>query len=374
MGFIRKNLQKVIEWKDDSKDIVVYRFNTDDRAEIMTGSTLVVRESQMAIFVYKGKVADVFEPGTYRLTTEVLPFLTQFLSIGTGFDIPIKSEVYFINTKQFVAQKWGTKNPIALRDNEFGMVRLRGYGIYNFRVVDPKAFMKEVFGTNEVYTSQEVSEQIKPMVIQALTDAIAESKMSILDLATHYNELSGEVVKKSEGEFVPYGIKIEKFVVENISLPDEVERALDERSKIGIMSDKMGTYAQYQAATAMRDAANNPSGGGNFVGMGIGLNSAGVMGGMFNNSMQTVQDKPKKTKTCIKCGAEISEKAKHCSECGAIQSKTCAKCGEPISARSKFCPNCGEKVATTVTKKICPDCGEELKSTAKFCPNCGKKC
>lgn len=371
MGFISKNLLKVIEWKDDSKDTVVYRFPLTDRYEIMTGSTLVVRESQVAIFVYKGQIADVFEPGTYKLSTENLPFLTKILSLPTGFESPIKAEVYYVNTKQFTGQKWGTQNPIVLRDKDFGMVRLRGYGIYAFRVIDVKSFMKEMFGTNALYTTTDVSEQIRPMIIQAITDTIAESKLSLLDLAANYKEFGESVLSASEKEFAQYGLKLEKLVVENFSLPEDVEKALDERSKLGIMEDKMGTYTQMQAAQALRDSAKNPNGN-NLAGLGIGLGAAGAVGGLFNTSISNVENKPKaKTKQCIKCGMEIPEKSKHCPECGTPQNPTCPKCGEMITARAKFCHNCGEKVA--VTKKVCSECGEELKSNAKFCPNCGAK-
>lgn len=372
MGFIKKNLQKVIEWKDDSKNTVVYRFPLEDRYEIMTGSTLVVRESQVAIFVYKGKVADVFEPGTYKLSTENLPFITKLLSLPTGFESPIKAEVYYVNTKQFTGQRWGTQNPIVLRDKDFGMVRIRGYGIYAFKVTDAKKFMTEMFGTNSVFTTEEVSEQLRPMVIQSITDAIAESKISLLDLAANYKEFSDTVTKVSGGEFESsYGVKLEKLVVENISLPEEVEKALDERSKLGIMGDKMGTYAQYQAATALRDAASNPNGS-NMASLGMGFGVAGAVGNLFNDSLKNVEDKPRtKTKTCVKCGVEIPEKAKHCPECGAPQSAVCPKCKEVLGPRAKFCHNCGEKVAPQ--KKVCASCGEELKASAKFCPNCGEK-
>lgn len=371
MGFIKKNLLKVIEWKDDTKNTVVYRFPLEDRYEIMTGSTLVVRESQVAIFVYKGKVADVFEPGTYKLSTENLPFITKLLSLPTGFESPIKAEVYYVNTKQFNGQKWGTQNPIVLRDKDFGMVRLRGYGIYAFRIVDAKKFMKEIFGTNNLYTTEEVADYMRPMVIQAITDAIAESKISLLDLAANYKEFSETVVKTSGGEFDAYGIKLEKLVVENISLPEDVEKALDERSKLGIIEDKMGTFAQYQAVSSMRDAANNPNGS-NMAALGMGFGVAGAMGNVFSDSMHNIENKPKnKTKLCVKCGAEIAEKSKHCSECGAPQNPICPKCKEMLSARAKFCPNCGEKIAPA--KKTCASCGEELKATAKFCPNCGEK-
>ena len=370
MGFIKKNLLKVIEWKDDSKDTVVYRFPIPDRYAIMNGSTLVVRESQVAMFVYKGKVADVFEPGTYKLATENLPFLSKIFALPTAFELPVQAEVYYVNTKQFTGQKWGTQNPIAMRDKDFGMVRLRGYGIYSFRVIDAKTFMKEMFGTNNVYTTADVAEQIRPMVIQSITDTIAESKISLLDLAANYKEFGKNVLKTSEEEFGSYGLKLEKLVVENLSLPENVEKALDERSKLGIMEDKMGTYTQYQAATALRDAANNPNGN-NLAGLGVGLGVAGTMGQVFGNAMNAENKTKAKTKKCIKCGAEISDKAKHCSECGASQMPGCPKCHEQVSPKAKFCANCGAKLET---KKTCANCGEELKPTAKFCPNCGTKC
>lgn len=371
MGFIKKNLLKVIEWKDDSKDTIVYRFPVEDRYAIMTGSTLVVRESQVAMFVYKGKVADVFEPGTYKLSTENIPFITKLLSLPTAFELPVQAEVYYVNTKQFTGQKWGTQNPIAMRDKDFGMVRLRGYGIYSFRVIDAKVFMKEMFGTNNIYKTTDIAEQIRPMVIQSITDTIAESKISLLDLAANYKEFGESVVKNSDAEFAQYGLKLEKLVVENISLPEDVEKALDERSKLGIMEDKMATFTQMQAAQALRESASNPNGN-NLAGLGVGLGVAGAMGNVFSDAMQSMHDKSKtKTKKCIKCGAEISEKAKHCSECGASQTLTCPKCGEAITPKAKFCANCGNKLQT---KKICPSCGEEMKASAKFCPNCGEKC
>lgn len=369
MGFIKKNLLKVIEWKDDTKDTVVYRFPVQDRYAIMNGSTLVVRESQIALFVYKGKIADVFEPGTYKLSTENIPFITKMLSLPTAFELPVQAEVYFINTKQFTAQKWGTQNPIVMRDKEFGVVRLRGYGIYSFRVIDAGKFMKEMFGTNNLYTATEVSEQIRPIVIQSITDAIAESKISLLDLAANYKEFGESVVKSSESEFSQYGLKLEKLIVENLSLPEDVEKTIDEKSKLGILEDKIGTYTQIQAASAMRDAAKNPNGN-NLAGLGLGLGVAGSVGSVFNNSLN-MENKKTKTKQCIKCGAEISERAKHCSECGASQSITCPKCGEVVSSKAKFCSSCGEKLEQT--KKVCASCGEELKPNAKFCPNCGQK-
>lgn len=369
MGFIKKNLLKVIEWKDDSKDTVAYRFPIPDRYAIMNGSVLTVRESQVALFVYKGEVQDVFEPGTYKLATENIPFLSKILALPYAFELPIQAEVYYVNTKQFTGQKWGTQNPIAIRDKDFGAIRLRGYGVYAFRVVDAKAFMKEMLGTNASFKTSDVAEQLRPMIISAITDTIAESKISLLDLAASYKEFGQSVVNNDNADFAQYGIKLEKLVVENLSLPENVEKALDKRSELGIMEDKVGTYTQLQAAEAMRDAAKNP-GGNSFAGLGVGLGVAGTVGNMYRNSL-TTEDKPKpKTKTCVKCGAEIPEKAKHCPECGTAQDATCPKCGEVVGKTAKFCPNCGENLNKEIT---CAKCGEKLKSTAKFCPNCGEK-
>lgn len=365
---IKKQLLKVIEWKDDSKDIVVYRYPLTDRDEIMTSSTLVVRESQTAIFVHKGEVADVFAPGTYKLSTENIPFLTKLLSLPSGFESKIKAEVYFINTKQFTGQKWGTQNPIMMRDNEFGNVRIRGFGIYSFKVEDAKVFMKEMFGTNALYTVEDVAEQCRPMLMQGITDAIAESKLSALDLAANYREFSSTVLESCAKEFTQYGLKLCSVVVENLSLPEEVEKMLDERTKMGVIEDKMGTYTQMQAAHAMRDAAKNESGG-NLAGLGVGLGAGSAVGNLFAQNLST-ENKPKqKTTACISCGAQIKENAKFCPDCGAKQGLSCPNCGASVTKKAKFCPECGEKLNK---EKVC-QCGVKLKPNTKFCPECGKK-
>jgi membrane protease subunit (stomatin/prohibitin family) len=366
MAFIHKNLLKVIEWKDNSKDTVVYKYPLDEKHVIMTGSTLVVREGQIAIFVHKGKIAHVFDPGTHRLITSNFPFLTELLSVATGFESPIKSDVYYINTKQFIGQKWGTQNPIPLRDKDFGVVRLRGYGVYSFRVIDGKAFMQEVFGTNDVYKTQDIAELIRPIVVRAITDTLAEGKISVFDLASNYKEFGEEIIKESEKDFAGYGIKIEKLIIENLSLPEEVEKAIDERSKLGVMEDKLSSYTKYKVATAIGESSQKNNGNG-LVGLGVGMGLAGSIAKMISEE-NTI--KKNKAKTCLKCGNEVSSSAKHCSECGVALGKTCPKCGEIVSPRAKYCQNCGEKLQT---KKVCAVCGEEIKSSAKFCPNCGEK-
>lgn len=366
-GKLKRQLLEVIEWKDSSKDTIVYRFPLTDRDEIMNSSTLVVRPSQAALFIHKGQIADVFGPGTYTLATENIPFLTKMLALPTGFNSKIKAEIYFVNTKQFVGLKWGTQNPVMMRDADFGNVRIRAFGVFGFKVDNPKAFMEEVFGTNEVFTVDDITTQIRSILVQGFSDAVAESKISALDLAANYKEFSSKILECSQEGIEKIGLKLTSMVLENISLPDEVEKALDERTKLGIMEDKMGTFTQFQAAQAMRDAAQNPSGG-NMAGIGVGLGAGAAMGQMFAGALAT-ENKPREPQNlCIKCGAKLKANAKFCPECGAKQTLSCPKCGATISLNDKFCPDCGQSL-----KNTCPKCGTELKDGAKFCPECGEK-
>ena len=268
----------------------------------------------------------------------------------TAGNSPIKAEVYYVSTKLFAANKWGTQNPIMMRDSDFGNIRLRGFGIYSFKVDDAKLFMKEMFGTNQVYKLEDVVEFLKPLIIEGVTDAIAESKISALDLAANYKEFGKTVVECAQPQFEKIGLKITNCIIENLSLPEEVEKALDERTKLGVLEDKMGTYTQMKAANAMEDAAKNTSGG-NMAGLGIGLGAGSAIGNMFANNLNTT-NVPK-----------VENKAKQSA------TKKCSECGEEMPEGSKFCPNCGAKQEA----KFCAECGQKLESGAKFCPNCGKK-
>lgn len=371
MGFIKRQMLSVIELQDVSNDILVYRYPLTNRDEIMNSSTLVVRESQVALFIHKGEIADVFGPGTYKLATENIPFLTKMLSLSTAGNSRIKADIYFINTKRFMGLKWGTQNPIMMRDVDFGNIRLKGFGTFSLKVDDPTAFMRECFGTNAIYRLNDVTTQYKSTLVQLLTDAIGESKLSALDLASNYREIAKLVEKNAKEEFAPLGLKISNFVIENLSLPEDVEKMLDERTKMGVIADQMGTYTQYKAANAMQDAANNPAGG--LAGLGVGLGAGVHMGEVFADSVASAKNHKKQvTISCIKCGATIPGKSKFCPECGATQALSCPKCGEPISKGNKFCVNCGEKLNTSGTK-MCPTCGKVLTSKSKFCPDCGEK-
>ncbi len=316
----------VIEWKDQSNDTMVYRYDRNGK-EIMMGAQLTVRESQVAIMVNEGRIADVFQPGRYELSTQNMPIMTALQSWKYGFNSPFKAEVYFINTHQFLDQKWGTSNPVMMRDAEFGMIRLRAFGIYSFRVSDPVAFLKEVFGTNAYMTVDGVSGQIKRTLVSGLSDAIAQSKIPALDLAANYDELSQFALQSLAPRISNLGLKLESFVIENISLPDEVEKAMDRRTSMGVVGD-LNQYTQFQAAEAMREAANNPGGmAGLGATMGVGAMMAQTMQGALNpQAAAAPQAAPQQaaapageTKFCSECGARIPRSAKFCPECGAKQ-------------------------------------------------------
>lgn len=319
-------LVDVIEWKDDSSDTMVFRYDRNGK-EIMNGAQLTVRESQVAIMVNEGELADVFGPGRYELKTQNMPILTALKSWKYGFNSPFKAEVYFVNTKQFLDQKWGTSNPVMMRDAEFGMVRLRAHGIYSFRVSDPAVFLKEAFGTNAYMSVEGVTGQIKRTLVSGLSDAIAQSKIPALDLAANYDELGQYALQTLSPRIANLGLKLETFVIENISLPDEVEKAMDRRTSMGVVGD-LNQYTQFQAAEAIRDAANNPNGmAGLGATMGMGAMMAQTMQGALNpQAAAAPQAAPQQaaapageTKFCSECGSRIPRAAKFCPECGAKQ-------------------------------------------------------
>jgi membrane protease subunit (stomatin/prohibitin family) len=291
---LRGELIDIIEWTDDSNDTMVYRFERYGN-EIKYGAQLVVRESQVAVFINEGQLADVFQPGQYTLQTQNLPILSTLKGWKYGFESPFKAEVYFVNTRQFTDLKWGTKNPIMLRDAEFGPVRLRAFGTYCMRVVDAAKFIREIVGTDGHFTTQEVTDQLRNMIITRFTDLLGESKIAVLDLASNYNELGEFCTKHLGPEIENYGLKLTKLLIENISLPPAVEEALDKRSSMGVLGN-LNQYTQFQAANAMEDMANNPGAGGGMagggMGMGMGFAMANQMGQALNPRQQQQQQPP----------------------------------------------------------------------------------
>src|SRR5215213_2125930 len=283
---LRGELIDIIDWVDDTRDTMVYRFPRHEN-EIKTGAKLIVRESQVAAFVNEGSLTDLFQfPGTFTLTTQNLPILSTLRGWKYGFESPFKAEVYFVSTRTFTGRKFGTKNPIMLRDPEFGPVRLRAFGSFAVKVISPATFLKEIVGTNSRFSVDTIGEQLRDMVVARFADVLAESKIPLLDLASNYDELGQFVTSRIKDDFAEFGLEVVRLWVENISLPPEVEQALDKRTSMGIIGD-LHKYAQFQAANSMEKAAENPGGAGaSGIGMGMGFAMANQMGQVFGNAQQ----------------------------------------------------------------------------------------
>jgi membrane protease subunit (stomatin/prohibitin family) len=280
MDKLRGELVDIIEWLDDSRDTIVWRFPRYQN-EIKMGAQLIVRESQTAVFVNEGQIADAFTPGTYTLETRNMPILSTLKGWKYGFDSPFKAEVYFVNTRQFTDMKWGTQNPVIVRDAEFGVVRLRAFGAYAARVVDAQKLLRELVGTDPQFRTEEVQEYLRQLIVGRLGGALATAQVPMLDLAAQQDAIGRKLAAVLSEELAEVGIAIPKFVIENISVPPEVEQALDKRTQMGVVGN-LDRYTQFQAANALEDAANNPGGG---AGAGIGLGMGMAVGQQVARSM-----------------------------------------------------------------------------------------
>jgi membrane protease subunit (stomatin/prohibitin family) len=287
MDKLRGEFIDIIEWLDDSRDTIVWRFPRYDN-EVKMGAKLVVRESQTAVFVNEGQVADAFGPGTYTLETQNLPVLSTLKGWKYGFNSPWKAEVYFVSTRLFTDMKWGTQNPVIVRDPEFGMVRLRAFGAYAARVIDATKLLRELVGTDPQFRTEEVQEYLRQMIVSRLGSALASANIPMLDLAAQQQTIGSKIGAVLSEDLANVGLTIPTFIIENISVPPEVEAALDKRTQMGILGD-LNRYTQLQAANAMEAAANNPGGAGEGVGLGVGM-AMGQQMARSLNPQQAAQD------------------------------------------------------------------------------------
>lgn len=342
-----------VVWNDDSKNTLVYKYPLKNYGrEINNKSTLTVKESQCAIFVHKGQIADVFGPGLYDLGTDIFPILSKLAGWKYGFQTPITCDIYYINTKQFTNIQWGTKNPIMMSDSRFGMVRVRAFGTFSYKVDDPAVFLKELFGTNSTFVTDDINDFLKSMLLSCFADSLGESKVSALDLAANTLEFN-EIVKESvQNKFNELGLKLVNLFIENMSLPEEVTKAMDERTKLGILGDSTDTLMKVSAAEAMKTAAANQGVGGAFMAGGVGMGAGVGIGAIMANAMAG------------------SNNQNNGNANNAVGGTVCPSCGKTVPAGSKFCPECGKAVSAT---KFCPECGAKVSAGAKFCPECGKK-
>ena len=313
--FLGKQFIDVIQWNEPEDGILAYRYPMQDM-EIQNGGQLTVRESQLAAFVNEGKIADVFGPGLHTLNTRNLPLLTDLMNWDKEFESPFKSDVYFFSTRLQIDQKWGSSTPITIRDKEFGAVRLRGYGIYSYRITDPRTFFAKVTGTRNSYYVSELEGQLRETIVARMTDIFANSDVSFLDMAANQAALGQKIADLMKPTFAALGLELDQFVLESISLPEELQKVIDQRIGVSMAGD-LGKFTQFEAAESFEEAASNPGG---TAGIGVGLGAGAAMA-----QTMMAQAKPLATATaagakfCIECGKSIPAQAKFCAECGKPQ-------------------------------------------------------
>jgi len=286
MDFVKKQFIDIIEWVEDRDGVLAWRFPMEDR-EIQNGGSLTVRESQMAVFVNEGKVADVFGPGRYTLTTATLPVLTYLRNWDKLFRSPFKSDVYFFSTRQQIDQRWGTAQPVTIRDKDFGAVRLRAFGNYAYRIFEPKLFYTEISGTRPVYTVADLDGQLRGLMLQNISDAVASSGVPFLDLAANQIEFAKALQDAAMPSFEKLGLKLEMVTVQNISLPEELQKILDQKIGMGMVGDT-NRFMQYQTAQAIPTLAQGASeggGAGGVIGPAVGLGAGVALGQVLANSL-----------------------------------------------------------------------------------------
>lgn len=342
---VKKQFLDVLEWTETDDQTLAWRFPIQDN-EIQSGGQLTVRESQLALFVDQGRVADSFKPGRYLLTTQNLPILTTLKSWPFGFNSPFKSEVYFFSTRQKLGQKWGTPQPVAVRDRELGSVQLRMFGTFAYHLADEKLFYKEISGTRERYRTEELAAQLVPVITVHAATAFAQSGVPFLDMAANQQALSAELQKRLAEPFGKLGVALDAFVVESITLPDALQDALVQRQSMGIVGDPT-RYAQYQAARSIPIAAGNTGG---IAGIGAGVGAGAAIGQMMGAAMAPA------------VGAAGAPAA------AAVAAAACVVCGKVIAAGDPFCKHCGKP-----QQRACPQCQAEAPAGAAFCPKCGAK-
>jgi len=337
----------VIEYLDPSGREIVHRIPERGSGDFRLGSQLIVRESQAAVFFRDGKALDTFGPGRHTLSTNNIPLLINLLSIPFGGETPFKAEVYFVNMKEFLDQKWGTPEPIALRDKELGLVRLRAFGTYSMQVADPQLFVNKIVGTRGFYNTTQITNFLRSIIVSKLVDLLGETQTSLFDLPRLYEELGAGAKAKVQDDFGNLGIALKTLYISSISPTEETAKAIDERAAMGAIGN-MQAYLQFKAAQAMGDAAKAGGDAGTLtsagVGLGAGVGVGAAMAGAITQAMQAGQQQ--------------------------AATVVCPKCGTANPAGAKFCNNCGAKLTGTVT---CPKCGTENPADAKFCGNCGTK-
>lgn len=373
MGVDNIILLEALEWFDETGQELLHRLPEHGSGEIKFGAQLTVRESQAAVLFYKGRAGDAFGPGRHTLQTGNIPLITKILSTPWGMISPLRAEVYFINLKVFPNLKWGTRDPVAFRDTELGLIRLRAHGVFNIRVVQPVLFINALAGTMGKYTTEQIEEYLRRVIVSRLNDYLGEKLKTLFDLPGTFDELATGLKKRLAKDFSRFGLALDELYITSITPPEEVQTAIDDRSRLNVIQD-MDKFVRMKAGMAMEKASDAGGEAGAGLGMGMGM----MMPAMFAGSQghgHTVPEKQSTETQCSDCGNTIPADARFCPICGHQQVVLlqCSNCGKNLTPGAKFCSRCGHPTSEKPRTIVCSHCKSENLPDARFCNNCGNK-
>jgi len=362
---------EVIEWFDETGKEIVHRIPEKGSGEIKYGAQMIVRESQAAVFFYNGRAYDAFIHGRHTLTTANIPILTKVLSLPWGFTSPLRAEVYFVNMKVFTNLKWGTRDPVAFKDSKLGLIRLRAFGVFNIRVIQPVLFVNTLVGTQGIYTTEEIDEYLSRVIVSRFNDHLGDHLDTILNLPGQYDKLSEGLIERLQKDFSRYGLGLYNLYIVSITPPPDVQKAIDDKSRLS-MFDDLNRLLQMKAAMGMEKASESQGEAGAGLGMGLGFMMPAMFADLFKNSHSLQADELFK---CPDCQHPVPKEAKFCPDCGhqLLIFQQCSQCGKNLPPHGKFCPRCGQPAGQKTLSKRCPHCNTENLSESIYCNQCGEK-
>lgn len=364
-----------IEWFDETGTQLIQRIPETGSGEIKYGAQLTVRENQAAVFFYKGKAVEAFGPGRHTLRTGNIPILTKIASLPWGLSSPLRAEVYFVNLKVFTNLKWGTRDPVAFKDQELGLIRLRAFGIFNVQVIQPVLLINRLIGTQGIFTAREIEDYLNQVIVSRFNDYMGETIDSIFNLPARYDELSGKLTQRLKVDFSHFGLALTHLYINSVTPPPEVQQAIDDRSRMEVFKD-MNRLMQMKAAMAMEKASESTGGDSTTMGMGLGLMMPAMFARFFSGDQVPANATTTQSSSrCPECQQPIADTARFCPYCGHQQLvfKQCAHCGKNLMPNAKFCSRCGKPTEEKPRPKSCSSCGAENLAESLYCNQCGEK-
>jgi len=367
---------EVLEWFDDTGRELVHRIPQKGSGEIKFGAQLIVRESQIAVFFYKGRSYEAFGPGRHTLTTANIPILTKVLSVPWGLTSPLRAEVYFVNMKVFPNLKWGTRDPVAFKDSELGLIRLRAHGVFNIQVMQPVLFINTLIGTMGKFTTEEIEEYLREVIVSRFNDYLGEQLDSILNLPGRYEQLSQGLQMRLREDFSHFGLGLTHLYIGSVTPPPDVQTAIDDKGRLRVIED-LDRLVKMKAAMAMEKAAQSTGDASSGMGLGWGFMMPAMFASMFKGERGSDPDQkePDGDTHCSECYRIIDKDARFCPHCGHQQLVfgRCSHCGKNLPPNAQFCPRCGQSVDVKPAPRVCPHCRAENLSDSVFCNQCGEK-